>query len=69
MPPKRRGYDSPDERRAGNGPPVSFRALLPNSGAVILNSTNPDRPNDEKLIKIKGGETTDLGELKIIKED
>jgi hypothetical protein len=52
-----------------DAPAGEYRLMMLHEGMGWVTFDNPDRPKDGKRITIKGGETTDLGEFKVIKDD
>ena len=52
-----------------NAPGGDYRILVWHEGMGWVAFDNPEKRKEGKLIKIKGGETNDLGEFKVSKED
>jgi hypothetical protein len=52
-----------------DAPVGEYRLMVWQEGMGWVVFDNPDKPKDGKLITIKGGETNDLGELRVTKDD
>ncbi len=52
-----------------SAPAGDYRILIWHEGMGWVAFDNPEKRKEGKLIKIKGGETNDLGEFKMLKED